>query len=242
MIRINGVLKRYGNLVAVDGVSLELRNEIFALLGRNGAGKSTLIKMLTGIFPPDEGQIEIFGHDLRRDPLAAKKEIGYLPENLSLYPRLTIQEFLNFLAGIRRMDNHCQDSGGRIRELLDYFGLWDRRHILLRECSLGMLKRVGLMGALLGPQRLMVLDEPLSGLDVENIHRLRHRLGELRQEGKTILLASHILSFVEEICDRVGIMHQGKLCATGSVQEVKILGGGPSISLEEAFFRLTGTG
>ena len=239
MIRISNVLKRYGNLVAVDHVSLELGNEIFALLGRNGAGKSTLIKMLTGIYPPDEGQIEVFGHDVRKDALAAKQEIGYLPENLNLYPRLTIEEFLIFLAAVRRMDERSKVSAGCIQELLEYFGLWERRHILLRECSLGMLKRVGLMGALLGPQRLLVLDEPLNGLDVENIQRLRNRLRELREQGKTILMTSHILSFVEEICDRVGIMHQGRVCAVGTVRELKALAGEPSMSLEEAFFRLT---
>jgi ABC-2 type transport system ATP-binding protein len=239
MIRIDNVTKRYGNLLAVDRVSLELRSEIFALLGRNGAGKSTLIKMLVGIFPPDEGHIEVFGHDVRREALAAKQATGYLPENLNLYPRLTIEEFLDFLAGIRRIDKAKGSSETCIRELLEYFGLWERRHILIRECSLGMLKRIGLMGALLGPQRLMVLDEPLNGLDVENIRRLRHRMRELRQQGTTILFASHILSFVEEICDRVGIIHEGRLCAVGTVQEVKALAGLPTLTLEEAFFRLT---
>jgi ABC-2 type transport system ATP-binding protein len=101
MIQINHVEKRYGDLVAVDDVSLELGDEIFALLGRNGAGKSTLITMLVGIFPPDKGHIAVFGHDVRRESLAAKQEIGYLPENLNLYPRLTIDEFLLFLAGVR---------------------------------------------------------------------------------------------------------------------------------------------
>jgi ABC-2 type transport system ATP-binding protein len=238
MIRVKSVVKRYGSLIAVDRVSLEFGGEIFALLGRNGAGKSTLIKMLVGMFPPDEGQIEVFGHDVRKEALAAKRAIGYLPENLTLYPRLTIHEFLDFLAGIRRM-NDAGNSETRIRELLELFGLWERRYILIRECSLGMLKRVGLIGALLGPQELIVLDEPLSGLDVENIRRLRQQLRQLRQNGKTILMASHILSFVEEICDRVGLMHQGRLCVMGSVQEVKALAGEPAMSLEEAFFRLT---
>jgi ABC-2 type transport system ATP-binding protein len=239
MIRIDRVTKRYGGLLAVDDVSLELRNEIFALLGRNGAGKSTLMKMLVGILRPDEGHIEVFGHDVQRDALAAKQSIGYLPENLTLYPRLTIQEFLDFLSDIRRMDSDKTSSEPGVRDLLEYFGLWDRRHILIRECSLGMLKRVGLMGALLGPQRLIVLDEPLNGLDVENIRRLRVRLRHLRQHGKSILLASHILSFVEETCDRVGIIHQGKLRAVGTLQEVKASAGLPSSTLEEVFFRLT---
>ncbi|MCI0620793.1 MAG: ABC transporter ATP-binding protein [Acidobacteria bacterium] len=240
MIQISSVVKRYGDLVAVDGVSLELRDEIFTLLGRNGAGKSTLIKMLAGIFPPDEGHIALFGHDVRRDSLAAKQEVGYLPENLNLYPRLTIEEFLHFLAGVRNMESrHPGGSEAEIRGLLEYFGLWERKHILIRECSLGMLKRVGLMGALLGPQRLIVLDEPLNGLDVENIRRLRQRLRELRVQGKTVLMASHILSFVEELSDRVGIIHQGRMRAIGSVQEIKTLAGDARLNLEEAFFRLT---
>ena len=226
--------------MAVDGVSLELGDEIFALLGRNGAGKSTLIKMLVGIFPPDQGHIAVFGHDVRRDSLAAKQEVGYLPENLNLYPRLTLHEFLLFLAGVRNMERRSAGSSeADIRELLQYFGLWERKHILIQECSLGMLKRVGLMGALLGPQRLIVLDEPLNGLDVENIRLLRQRLRRLREQGKTILMASHILSFVEELSDRVGIIHQGRMRAVGTVQEIKTLAGDTRLSLEESFFRLT---
>jgi len=230
-------VKRYGTLLAVDRVSMELGNEVFALLGRNGAGKSTLIKMLAGIFPPDEGLIEICGHEMRRQSLAAKREVGYLPENLNLYPRLTIDEFLHFLGGIRRIEPSRR--AGAIQELLSYFELWERRHILIRACSLGMLKRVGLIGALLGPQRVVILDEPLNGLDVENIRRLRQRLQELRQQGKTILMASHILSFVEEVSDRVGIIHQGRIRAVGSVQEIKAMAGNRHLSLEEAFFKLT---
>ena len=226
--------------MAVDDVCLELGDEIFALLGRNGAGKSTLIKMLVGIFPPDKGHIAVFGHDVRRDSLVAKQEVGYLPENLNLYPRLTIHEFLLFLAGVRRMESRkASGTEGEIRELLQYFGLWDRKHMLILECSLGMLKRVGLMGALLGPQRLVVLDEPLNGLDVENIRLLRQRLRRLREQGKTILMASHILSFVEELSDRIGIIHQGRMKAIGTVQEIKALAGDASLSLEECFFRLT---
>jgi ABC-2 type transport system ATP-binding protein len=153
---------------------------------------------------------------------------------------LTIHEFLLFLAGVRNMESRSTGSSeAEIRELLQYFGLWERRHTLLRECSLGMLKRVGLMGALLGPQRLVVLDEPLNGLDVENIRLLRQRLRKLREEGKTILMASHILSFVEELSDRVGIIHRGRMKAIGTVQEIKALAGDKSLSLEECFFRLT---
>ena len=240
MIQISHVEKRYGDLVAVDDVSLELGGEIFALLGRNGAGKSTLFKMLVGIFPPDKGHISVFGHDVCRNSLAAKQEVGYLPENLNLYPRLTIHEFLLFLAGVRNIESRSPGSSEEeIRELLEYFGLWERRHMLIRECSLGMLKRVGLMGALLGPQRLIVLDEPLNGLDVENIRLLRQRLRKQREQGKTILIASHILSFVEELSDRVGIIHQGRMKAVGTVQEVKVLAGDARLSLEESFFRLT---
>jgi ABC-type multidrug transport system ATPase subunit len=196
--------------------------------------------MLVGIFPPDKGHIAVFGHRVDGDSLAAKQEVGYLPENLNLYPRLTIHEFLLFLAGVRRMESSRPGSSEtEIRELLQYFGLWDRKHMLIRECSLGMLKRVGLMGALLGPQRLIVLDEPLNGLDVENIRLLRQRLRELRAQGKTILMASHILSFVEELSDRVGIIHQGRMKAIGTVQEIKTLAGDEKLSLEECFFRLT---
>jgi len=240
MIQISCVTKRYGDLVAVDGVNLELGDEIFALLGRNGAGKSTLIKMLVGVFPPDQGQIAVFGHDVRRAPLAAKREVGYLPENLVLYPRLTIQEFLLFLAGIRNMETRSAGSSeAEIRELLQYFGLWERKHVFIQECSLGMLKRVGLVGALVGPQRLIVLDEPLNGLDVENIRLLRQRLRRLREQGRTILLASHILSFVEEVSDRVGIIHHGRMKAIGTVKEIKALAGDGGLSMEESFFRLT---
>ena len=240
MIQISHVEKRYGDLVAVDDVSFELGGEIFALLGRNGAGKSTLFKILVGIFPPDKGHVTVFGHDVRRAALAARQEVGYLPENLNLYPRLTIHEFLLFLAGVRKMESSRPGSSEtEIRELLQYFGLWDRKHMLIRECSLGMLKRVGLMGALIGPQRLVVLDEPLNGLDVENIRLLRQRLRQLREQGKTILMASHILSFVEELSDRIGIIHQGRMKAIGTVQEIKTLAGDARFSLEECFFRLT---
>ena len=240
MIQIEHVEKRYEHLVAVNDVSLELGAEIFALVGRNGAGKSTLMKMLVGIFPPDRGHITVFGHDLRRQSLAARQQVGYLPENLNLYPRLNIHEFLRFLAGVRSIESHSPGgSEGEIQELLRYFGLWDRRQVLIQECSLGMLKRVGLMGAMLGPQRLIVLDEPLNGLDVENIRLLRKRLHRLREQGRTIFMASHIQSFVEELSDRIGIIHQGRMKAIGSAREIKTLAGDANLNLEDAFFRLT---
>ncbi len=240
MIQISHVEKRYGELVAVDDVSLDLGAEIFTLLGRNGAGKSTLMKMLAGILRPDKGHIMVFGHDVRRHSLAAKQEVGYLPESLNLYPRLTIREFLLFLAGVRNMESRNSGFEAEIQEHLRYFGLWDRRHFLIQECSLGMLTRVGLMGAMLGPQRLIVLDEPLNGLDIENIRLLRQRLRSLRAQGKTIFMASHILSFVEELSDRIGIIHQGRMIAIGTAREIKTVAGSSGLSLEEAFFQLTG--
>jgi len=239
MIQISHVEKRYGKIVAVDDVSLDLGAEIFALLGRNGAGKSTLMKMLAGILPPDKGHIMVFGHDVRRRSLAAKHEVGYLPDSLILFPRLTIHEFLLFLAGVRNMESRNSGFEAEIEEHLRYFGLWERRHFLIQECSLGMLKRVGLIGAMLGPQRLIVLDEPLNGLDVENIRLLRQRLRSLRAQGKTIFLASHILSFVEELSDRIGIIHQGRMIAIGTARGIKTVAGKGGLSLEEAFFQLT---
>ena len=237
LLKVDGVTKRFGRLVAVDDVSLELgQGEVYSLAGANGAGKSTLIRMITGISEPDSGRVFIRGEDLAHRLSGTKRRLGYLPEELVLYERLTGQEYLRLVAGLK-------DSDARqIPNEIDYFELAAVQDKLVGEYSLGMRKKLGLAAAMIGGAELLVLDEPLNGLDVEMMRKLRERIENERNRGRAILISSHVMSFVERVSDRVGIMKAGKIVSEGSASELRMLSGLPDAPFEDVFFQLARSG
>lgn len=227
------MVKRYGEIVAVDGVDLAVtRGEVYALVGANGAGKSTLIRMITGITQPDSGKILIGGHDMALRSTDAKRLLGYLPEDLILYDRLTGREYLELVAGLREARSPNLD------EEISFFELSEVQDKWVGGYSLGMRKKLGLAAAMIGQPELLVLDEPLNGLDVEMMRKLRLRLESERDCGRAVLVSSHVMSFVERVCTRAGIMREGKIVAEGSPCELRLAAGLEGAPFEDVFFQL----
>jgi ABC-type multidrug transport system ATPase subunit len=206
---------------------------IFGLLGANGAGKSTLFKAMLDLVPLDEGKIRIAGLDAREEGVEARRRVGYLPEELRLYDRLTGWELLDFVGGLRGNDDRAE-----WRDWLELFGLWPHRDHLIAEYSLGMRKKIALSAALLGSPPLLLLDEPLNGLDTESMRRLRLRLEALADAGTTVVVSSHVMAFVERVCDRMVILRRGRIAAEGSADELRRLTGMEGAPFEDVFLEL----
>jgi len=186
--------------------------------------------MIVGITEPDEGRVLICGEDLATRVPTTRRNLGYLPEELILYDRLTAREYLELVAGLKEVDP------SRIDEEVEFFELSRFQHKLIGGYSLGMRKKVGLAAAMLGKPRVVVLDEPLNGLDVEMMRKLRHRIQEERNSGRAMLVASHVMSFVERVSDRVGMMRAGTLIAEGSPADLRMISGMADAPFEDVFF------
>jgi ABC-type multidrug transport system ATPase subunit len=235
LITVEEVTKRYGNIIAVNNVSLSIsRGEVYSLIGANGAGKSTLIRMIVGITDPDAGRVIICGDDLTSRAPNTKRHLGYLPEELILYERLTGNEYLHLIAGLRDADT------SRIPEEIDFFELSHVENKLVGGYSLGMRKKLGLAAAMTGTPDVLILDEPLNGLDVEMMRKLRLRIEGERKAGRAVLVSSHVMSFVERVSDRVGVMRAGRLVAENSPSELRMSTGLIDVDFEDVFFQLAG--
>jgi ABC-type multidrug transport system ATPase subunit len=235
LITVEEVTKRYGNIIAVNNVSLSIsRGEVYSLIGANGAGKSTLIRMIVGITDPDAGRVIICGDDLTSRAPNTKRHLGYLPEELTLYERLTGNEYLHLIAGLRDADT------SRIPEEINFFELAHVENKLVGGYSLGMRKKLGLAAAMIGTPDVLILDEPLNGLDVEMMRKLRLRIGDERKSGRAVLVSSHVMSFVERVSDRVGVMRAGRLVAENSPSELRMRTGLIDVDFEDVFFQLAG--
>ena len=216
IVTITNVNKIYGKKEVVKNISIDInQGEIFTLLGHNGAGKSTLIKMLTGLIPKSSGIININGINVAPFQKKAKQQFSYLPEIMSLYPHLTAKETLHFFAELQNISEKNED------EVLEIVGLSDYKNLKVGDFSKGMTQRIGFAIALLPKSPLLILDEPTSGLDPFWAIQFKKVIKHLNEEGTTIIFASHILSEVEDLADRVGIMSDGELVALGSIQELK---------------------
>ena len=234
LVVVEEITKKYGDLTAVNNVSISINaGEVYALVGANGAGKSTLIRMIIGITEPDSGRRLVCGEDLAHGKPEAKRHLGYLPEELVLYEQLTGSEYLHLVAGLKEADP------SRIPEEIDFFELKLVHQKLVGGYSLGMRKKLGLAAAMLGSPEVLVLDEPLNGLDVEMMRKLRLRLESERASGRGILVSSHVMSFVERVSDRVGVMRSGALVAEGPPAELRAMTGLFEADFEDVFFRLT---
>jgi ABC-2 type transport system ATP-binding protein len=230
---VESVTKRYGETLAVDGVSLRVgAGEVYALLGANGAGKSTLIRMMTGLSEPDSGSVTVCGDEMARKPLAAKRHVGYLPEELYFYQRLTGREYLRLVAGLKGADADSTAAEIEFFELSNVADKW------VGGYSLGMRKKLGLAAAFTGGPRVLVLDEPLNGLDVEMMRKLRLRLAGERDAGRSFVVSSHVMSFVERVADRACVMSAGRVVAEGTPAELRALASMPDAPFEDVFFSL----
>jgi ABC-type multidrug transport system ATPase subunit len=235
-LRVEDLNRHFGDYVAVENLNLALRRgEIYGFLGPNGAGKTTTIKMIVGLLRPTAGRVIVDNHDVWVDPLAAKAAFGFVPDRSLLYERLTGVEYLNFLAQMRGMPQTQADP--EIDRLLDLLDLTLHAHKLTGTYSFGMKRKLALAGALLHRPPVLILDEPLNGLDPRSAHRLKALFVELADEGKTIFLSTHDLHTAETICHRVGIIDQGALMAEGSAHELRTLAAVPD--LESVFLTLT---
>lgn len=209
MIEVHHLTRRYGTHTAINSVSFEAKSgEILGLLGPNGAGKTTTMRILTGYMPPTEGTARVCGFDVVEDSMEVRRRVGYMPEQVPIYPDMTVESYVMFWAKLR----HTRKPRQRVREVLEQFGLLDRRKKLVRSLSKGLRQRLGLAQALVHEPEVVILDEPTIGIDPRQVIEVRDFVQSLRHN-HTVLFSSHILSEVEQVCDRVVILNQGKLVA-----------------------------
>ena len=240
MIVTEGLTRRFGALTAVDGLDLKVgRGELFGFLGPNGAGKTTTIKMLAGLLRPTSGTARVAGHDVQREPEAAKARIGYVPDTAYLYEKLRAREFLEFSGSLYHVERETRDR--RIEALLQLFDLRDRADDLLATFSRGMRQKVALAAALLHDPQVLFLDEPTVGLDPRSARQMKDILRDVVREGKTVFLSTHILEIAERMCTRIGIIDHGRLIASGTLEELRGLVHADGQSLEQIFLELTGS-
>jgi ABC-2 type transport system ATP-binding protein len=238
MIEFDHVSRTYGPKTAVSDLSLAIpRGELFALLGPNGAGKTTSIKMLVGLLHPSKGSIRICGHDVVADPRAAHLHVGYVPDEPCLYDKLTGREFLWFIADMFGMPRHL--AGERIDREIACFELAEFADDLSESYSLGMKQRLVFAASLLHDPDVLVLDEPMVGLDPRSVRIVKDLLAARTREGMTVFMSTHTLAMAEEMADRVGIMVRGRLRFLGTVMELREQVALEATSLEQLYLELT---
>ena len=239
MLEINHLYKKYLNSerFSVEDLSLSLKpGEIFGFLGQNGAGKSTTIKCLTGIYPFNSGTITICGHDIAKDPINAKLNMGYVPDNHSAYEKLTGREYVNYTADLYKVSK--RDREERFNKYVSQFKLTKAIDMQIKSYSHGMKQKICIIAALIHNPKLWVLDEPMMGLDHQSMLEILKRMKDHVEEGNTVFFSSHILDVVENLCDRCCIIEKGKLQGVYDIKELKKEGR----SLEEIFMNVTSGG
>jgi ABC-2 type transport system ATP-binding protein len=236
-VRVRGLVKRFGGFTALDGLDLTLeRGAFYAFLGPNGAGKSTTIAILTGIYGADAGSVEILGRDARAHPLEVKSHIGVVPEELSLFERLTGRQLLTFSGRMYGLPGHTSEE--RAHELLALTALDTKGDTLVAEYSKGMRRRLAIAAALIHRPEVLFLDEPFEGIDILAANVIRELLAELSRRGVTLLLTTHVLEIADRFATHAGILSAGKLVDEGSVAALKARHGVPT--LERVFEKLIG--
>ncbi len=219
MIEVKKVTKKYGNFTAVDNITFNVKDgEVVGLLGQNGAGKSTTMNMITGFIEPTEGTIIINGYDIMKKSLKAKKQIGYMPENVPLYPELTVKEFVSYMAELKLVVR--KERKQEVENVIKETGLEEVKNKLIRNLSRGYKQRVSMAGALVGNPEVLILDEPTVGLDPKQIIEIRNLIKNLGKK-HTVILSSHILSEISQICERVIILNKGKIVAIDTPENLE---------------------
>lgn len=238
MIRLTHVSKTYAksDVKAVDDISLEINDgEIFGFLGPNGAGKSTTIKMITGILTPSEGAIEVDGVNIADNPIAAKQQIGFVPDNHETYETLKGTEYLNFVGAMYGVNGETLAT--RIRHYADVFELTDALPNLISSYSHGMKQKLMIIAALIHQPKVWILDEPMTGLDPQSAFKLKQLMREHADNGNTVFFSSHVIDVVEKVCDRIAIIDHGKIVAVDTLDSIR---NNPDVSLEDIFLTVTG--
>lgn len=234
MISARKIEKRYGSFQAVAPMDLEVRDgEVFGFLGLNGAGKTTTLRMLAGVLPPTAGEIWIDGVNLHGDPVEARRRMGFIPDRPYLYDKLTAREFLRFLGEVYRVD--AAGLNRRVDEMLAEQGLEDHGDQLVESYSHGMKQRLTLAGALLHEPRVLIVDEPMVGLDPRGARQIKETFRQIAAAGRTVFLSTHTLDVAAEVCDRIAIVHKGRIAALGSPAEIVA----QHERLEDVFLRIT---
>jgi len=236
MIEVTGLTKLYDGLVAVEDLSFAVAaGEVVGMVGPNGAGKTTTLRSMVGIIRPNAGVIRIAGHDLAAEPVAAKRALAFIPDEPHLFDYLTVAEHLRFIARLYGVP----DAPPRIEQLLEEVELADRRNSFPDELSRGMKQKLAIACGLLHSPKVIYFDEPLTGLDPIGIRRMKQTVLARAKAGAAVIVSSHLLHLVEEICDRVLILHHGRSVLSGTLDEVRAAAGGGDVSLEDVFFRIT---
>lgn len=240
-VDLQGVTKRYSEILAVDNISLQVKTgEIFGLLGPNGSGKSTTMKMLLGLVQPDGGSVSVLGIDVQKDPVQVKRQVGYVPESPRLYEFLTGIEYLDFIGDVFGLPTG--EKKDRINEYLKALELEGREGDMISGYSQGMKQKIVLTSALIHKPKLLILDEPLNALDPKSARIVKDLLHELKAQGVTTMMSTHVLEIAEAMCDRIGIMYQGRILALGTIGELRDRASMPGSGLEDIFLKLTGAG
>jgi ABC-2 type transport system ATP-binding protein len=239
MIRIEQLTKRYGSFTAVDDISLHIPpGTLYGFLGPNGAGKTTTLRMIAGILRPTAGTIRIGGHDVQAEPMAAKAKLGFIPDRPFVYEKLTGAEFLRFVAGLYGQDGQLVER--RLDELLDVFELSTWKNELVESYSHGMRQKLIISSALIHRPEVIVVDEPMVGLDPRAARLLKDLFRGFVSRGGTVFMSTHTLEIAEALCDRIAIIQGGKIVAAGTMTELRSQHAGGDVGLEDLFLRLTG--
>ena len=234
-IELRSITKDYLTTRALNDVCLTVnQGEIFGYVGANGAGKTTTIKILAGLIRPTAGEAFVCGHSILSNPLEVKARIGFVPESGAIFDKLSPREYLTIMGNLYRLT--AARAQEQMKEWLDFFGLMDRIDQRMEVFSKGTKQKVCWIAALMHDPEVLILDEPLSGLDVETISRVKDLMKRLTSDGKTIFYSSHLIDVVEKVCTRIAVLHRGRLIGAGSIEEVRVLSGAPT--LEEALMRL----
>ncbi|MBF0390623.1 MAG: ABC transporter ATP-binding protein [Desulfamplus sp.] len=242
MIEVRELKKKYGELTAVDSLTLEIPNgEIFGFIGPNGAGKTTTISMIAGLLAPTSGSVAICGVDMLKNPTYAKQHIGYIPDRPYIYEKLTAMEFLKFTADLFSMTAKMAkgEFKDRAEAQLKKFSLLDWADELIESFSHGMKQRLIMAAALLHEPKVLVVDEPMVGLDPSAIKMVKQMLVDLAADGTTIFMSTHTLKIAEDVCHRIGVIHKGRLIASGTIDELKQQANADNADLEQLFMILT---
>jgi ABC-2 type transport system ATP-binding protein len=235
-LQVTGLTRRFGDVTAIEHLSLEVRTgEILGFLGPNGAGKTTTLRVCAGLLPPDAGEVRVDGVSLAAEPLRARARMGLVPDRPFLYDRLTAREFLDFVAALYELP--AEEADGRAEMLLARLDLGDAVDDLIETYSHGTRQKVAIAAALLHRPRLVMLDEPLTGLDPRASRTLKDLLREHADQGGGVLVSTHLLEVAERLCDRVAILHRGRVVAEGSLSDLR--GARHDATLEDVFLELT---
>ncbi len=239
MIQLIDLCKQFGDLAAVDSINLTVKpGEVFGFLGPNGAGKTTTIKMMAGLIKPTSGRVIINGWDLTENPHRAKEVIGFIPDRPFLYEKLTALEFLRFIAGLYNLSSNGVED--KMQYLFGLFDLTEWQNELIESFSHGMKQRLVMASAFIHQPKLIIVDEPMVGLDPRGAKLVKEVFRSFCSKGESIFMSTHTLEVAEEVCDRIAIIQKGKIIAVGNMKELRELAGSEGKKLESVFFKLTG--